>query len=835
MKLKYALAVFAVSLAMSSCVKDPEVNAPLGGGEENFAPDKDNIFPGWVRIKLSEDAPALRTGAFTRGAVESGDAEMDRVAEMLGATEIRRVFNEGGKYAERRRRAGLHLWYDIKIDGAVSRAQSAIAEVPYVVHTQPIYKLKSLAEPILSEDVVYIPSVSSVPGMREASELPFNDKGLAKQWHYHNDGSMENTVAGADIGLFEGWKITTGSPNVIVAVIDSGIEWDHPDLADAMWVNEAELNGTQGVDDDGNGYIDDIYGYSYVPRSEQTIKGGTHGTHVAGTIGAVNNNKIGVCGIAGGDGENPGVRLMSIEVMTDTQGVDVDFADAFAYAADNGAVITNCSWVVDKDILPEDIATGIDYFNTYAGTDESGEVQVGPVKGGLCIFGAGNDGKDWVYYPAKDPRVVGVSAITADYKVAAYSNYGDGLDLMAPGGGDNYGPAELQVYSTYTGHKYAYSAGTSMATPHVTGVAALIASKFQGPGFTAAELRSRLERSFRPTGQYFDPIYHNKVGRGLVDASLILTEVPAEGPGPLTEIKAVPAGAAVNITTPVPVDGNGMPVMFFNLRWAEVVNGTPEEMQTMVLNCNYDAGEEFVYVFEGKSETPYVFQVNAVDRYGNETAYVDLEATTLIFDNHAPELLRPFADVEIQDADVEKYTRTYTLGSFFKDPDAKYGDVISYDVKCSDERIVNAYIKDGVTLVIEPKAKGSCVVTVIATDTRDGVTEAPINVTVLNGPDPNGGGTDPDPDPDPDPEYPGGLSLWPNPVVDVMNIHVSDSENAAVEVVVYDSAAREVVRENITLDEDGNNSCDLEELAPGMYSVKVVSDNGIYNSTIVKR
>ena len=121
---------------------------------------------------------------------------------------------------------------------------------------------------------------------------------------------------------------------MIVAVTDHGVEYDHPDLAGNMWVNEAELNGTPGVDDDNNGYVDDIYGWNVILDSG-TINPGTHGTHVAGTVAAVNNNGIGVCGVAGGTGNGDGARIMSLAIFDSTSANAGSYPDAYAYAADN--------------------------------------------------------------------------------------------------------------------------------------------------------------------------------------------------------------------------------------------------------------------------------------------------------------------------------------------------------------------------------------------------------------------------------------------------------------------------------------------------------------------
>ena len=147
------------------------------------------------------------------------------------------------------------------------------------------------------------------------SSLPMNDPLLQDQWHYQNDGTLAYSKKGADINLFKALEITHGSPNVIVAIVDGGIDINHEDLAANIWINTAEKNGTSGKDDDGNGYKDDVYGWNFVDNSA-TIVPHSHGTHVAGTVAAVNNNGKGVCGVAGGSGHGDGVRLMSCQIFT---------------------------------------------------------------------------------------------------------------------------------------------------------------------------------------------------------------------------------------------------------------------------------------------------------------------------------------------------------------------------------------------------------------------------------------------------------------------------------------------------------------------------------------
>ena len=286
------------ALAAASCTKEasfteetkPEAKTEMGAGE---------VRDGWIRIKIKEDAAPLRAGVFTRGAMESGNEDMDRIAAELGATEVRRVFSDGGRFAERRRRYGLHLWYDVRFDESVpvSRAADRFATIDGVEYIEPVYVIKSTdADAVyVPDNVIYTPSVAVT-----RTEMPFNDPMLSQQWHYNNEGENGFT-AGADINLFEAWKVETGKPNVIVSVHDQGIVLDHEDLAAHIWVNEAEMNGAEGVDDDGNGYKDDIHGWNYINNSPDIIPEG-HGTHVAGTISAVNNNGIGVCGVAGGTG-----------------------------------------------------------------------------------------------------------------------------------------------------------------------------------------------------------------------------------------------------------------------------------------------------------------------------------------------------------------------------------------------------------------------------------------------------------------------------------------------------------------------------------------------------
>ena len=406
-------------------------------------------------------------------------------------------------------------------------------------------------EPIISEPV----AMSDMPqrSATRTSELPFNDEYLVEQWHYHNDGSLNDGddnffQPGADINLFEAWKHTAGDRRVVIAVMDGGVMHSHPDLADNMWVNEAEANGSTGVDDDGNGYVDDIYGYNFCDDSG-IISFDDHGTHVAGTIAAVNNNGLLVSGIAGGSGNGDGCRIMSCQIFKNNNAAtEAEIAEAMTYAANNGAVISNNSWAYSKGVYTSDkvfnnnfsaLMNAISYFEKNAGID-------GVINGGMIIFAAGNDNYNVPSYPGAYYSHICVTAMGPDYKAASYTNYGTGANLCAPGGEMNVygaGPWYGGVISTTADGSYYGMEGTSMAAPHVSGCAALAMSYVLklGKSITAEELKSLILSSTHDIDKYQVGTkqvgyigagrtmnlsdYIGKLGSGYIDAHLLLMQV----------------------------------------------------------------------------------------------------------------------------------------------------------------------------------------------------------------------------------------------------------------------------------------------------------------------
>ena len=724
-----------------SCVREPE--APLSDGQipqETYAPDDEGVLKGWVRIKLRDDAQALRVGTFTRGAMESGDPELDRIAASLGATEVRRVFHEGGRFAERRRKFGLHLWYDVKFDDTlpVSRAQAELGSLSAVAHVQPVYTIRMFdAGNTLPEEAVYVPAQRRA---ERAGAGPFDDPGLPKQWHYNNDGSGTKWVEGSDINLFEAWEVTAGDPSVIVAVTDHGVEYDHPDLAGNMWVNEAELNGTPGVDDDNNGYVDDIYGWNVILDSG-TINPGTHGTHVAGTVAAVNNNGIGVCGVAGGTGNGDGARIMSLAIFDSTSANAGSYPDAYAYAADNGAVISQNSWGYTSGVaMPQDVSDALDYFIANAGVDENGN-QTGPMKGGLLVFAAGNEGTPSARMPAADPRTLCVTAMCSDYTRPNYANYSDDVDIFAPGGADgndrNYSDAD-RVYSTDLDGGYSYKWGTSMACPHVSGIAALVVAHYGvgHPGFTVEECREILLRSYRSVSEYVEPKYDGKLGVGLADAGMIFLEDAGTAPGTVSAPAARAMGRELELAWTVPADGNGLPVAEFRLTYTgrgigKTEGKAPDTSGEVVLR-NYTAvAETATYIWTGQYNTEYRFEVSGIDRFGHESEKVSFSHSTGDYENGKPRTQQDFAPVEFENVG-EAYALSFDLSEYFTDPNFGDGDMLSYSLINRNEDIVDAAVQEG-RLVLLPVGKGTGRVTVTATDLDGEGVQSVLTVTVLNG------------------------------------------------------------------------------------------------------
>jgi len=288
-----------------------------------------------------------------------------------------------------------------------------------------------------------------------------NDAGFGNLWGLHNTGQSGGT-ADADIDAPEAWNLTTGSTAnpVVVGIIDTGIDYTHPDLAANIWVNAGEIAGN-GIDDDGNGYIDDIHGWDFVNNDSNPMDDNGHGTHVAGTIAGVGNNGTGVVGV------NWSAQVMALKFLdANGSGTTANAVKAVNYATANGARLTNNSW------------GGGGYSSTLYNA-----INAARSAGVLFIAAAGNSGSSTASYPAAYnlDNVISVAATDRNDALASFSNYGSSwVDLAAPG---------VSILSTVPGG-YSYYSGTSMATPHVAGVAALAWA--YSPDATYAQVRDAI-------------------------------------------------------------------------------------------------------------------------------------------------------------------------------------------------------------------------------------------------------------------------------------------------------------------------------------------------------
>lgn len=476
-----------------------------------------NYVEGVVRVKLQREIAdrlvAAKLPLSVKGTgkkyVQTGVTPLDRVSQKVKAVSMTRVFPYAGKDEAKHKAAGLDLWYDVHYEASgmkLAQARNLLRSTEGVAYAQriPVYK------PIGGERFLEVSPAAVAKAAKAASTLPFNDPLLNDQWHYHNDGHIPGTKAGADANVFKAWETVTGSKDVVVAIIDGGFQTDHPDLKDNVWINKAELNGKPGVDDDGDGFVDDIYGYNFVINSSN-INAHSHGTHVAGTVGATNNNGIGVCGVAGGKDGKGGVKMMVCQVFDSraSSSAVADFGAALVYAADRGASIAQCSWGASvADDEDKSVTEAVDYFTKNGGGDK--------MNGGLCIFAAGNNGEEGNYYPGCLDKVVAVGSMAPDGSVAYYSNRGKWVDVTAPGGLEDNGQ-QYGVLSTLPNSTYGYNEGTSMACPHVSGIAALILSKYGNKQFSNETLRTLLTTSVNDLYTQ-NPEYEGLMGSGYIDA-----------------------------------------------------------------------------------------------------------------------------------------------------------------------------------------------------------------------------------------------------------------------------------------------------------------------------
>lgn len=587
MKKKYIFAALVSAMGLFSC-SDSETFLESGVQENIVAPISglaDEAVEGELLIKFKPEVEEVlekaqmlsRSGVQTRSSIPS----VDEILDIAGAYTFERVFPVDKRHEERTRKNGLHLWYVVKFDkdmdlNKVALDMSKLSEVATVEYNQVIKRGYDTTKKAKGLNSATREAIQTLGSQTQTENMKL-------QWGIGNDGTVvAGAVTGYDVNCVPAWEKCQGDPSIIVAVVDEGVMYNHEDLVNNMWKNQAETFGSD-EDADGNGYAGDKYGYNFVAGNghiSYTQTGDTgHASHVAGVI-AAENNTIGIRGIAGGDGTpGTGVKIMSCQIFSGEGASSVlNQAKAIKYAADNGAVILQCSWSAASGRINPLMGTpgftsdeewsnsvvlqkeALEYFIHNAGDPN------GVIDGGIAVFAAGNEYAPMVSYPGAYGDFICVTALDPAGKPSCYTNYvspsGSKNLIAAPGGDANaFKDEKASILSTMPNSAiegsdltasqsgYGYMDGTSMACPHVSGVAALglsYAAKLR-KHYRASDFKDLLLASVRDlSGNLSDeksywenwgsvgeaaphlrmnlPAYRGNIG-GLIDAQAVLANI----------------------------------------------------------------------------------------------------------------------------------------------------------------------------------------------------------------------------------------------------------------------------------------------------------------------
>lgn len=720
------LALLSLLAAATGCSKMdvPGDTAPEGISPRSVATSTTgvnrSIIPGRLVVKIKPSAlDGIVTGK--RGTIElrSVPSSLQSTFNRVGVKSIRPLFPDYPEFKDRRHKAGLDRWMVITYDTDIAPTEARLmmageedafesVELQYYLE-KPAYETypMTLAEQDLSTQ------------KKSTTGTTFNDPMLRDQWHLHNDASLgASAIAKADINAFDAWAVNTGDPKVVVCIVDGGVDFRHEDIAanfdlsrsyNFMYDKDGKLKGDSGIE---------IY-----PDE------GGHGTHVAGLVAAVNNNGVGVCGIAGGDGtDDSGVTLINAQVYGLDSERSAGGAAGIVWGADHGAVISQNSWgykYPGPGSIPRYDKEAIDYFVENAGKDEDGnQLPDSPMKGGVVIFAAGNDGMDYKSYPGAYDGAIAVGAFAWDFRVSFFSNRGDWVDILAPGGDMEHFGRKASILSTVPTAQYpsgyAYMDGTSMACPQVSGVAALILSEFGGKDFTPEMLKERLLHAIRPYDvNVLNPSFVGRLGVGCVDAGRALLADGGKAPRKVEGLSVKPSFISAEVSWNVSADEDALPsaptatqyLLYLSddtsLSASDLVKG---KSVGKVYGEEKQIGETLSHLLRNLQDgKKYVIGIVAEDEFGNSSAPTVLQFETP--KNNAPEAVSGLPEGDLVVPSVLKTEFVLAI----KDADGhKWKHELFGDTKGVDALRDN----DNIRVIIQPvqKEEGTYTFTLRLTD-----------------------------------------------------------------------------------------------------------------------
>ena len=745
------------------------------------------FVPGRVTLQFDDEMLSLIEEDLAAGSVRTKSPALNGVLEDLGIVHMERVFPYAGEFEARTRAAGLHRFYQVQFADTLPPTKAAVSfrDIPGVLSASPQRK-------------VY-PRVS------------FNDPLFPRQWHLVN-----TKTAGADINVQTVWdNYTTGSSDVIVCVVDECIDPEHPDLMDNLWKDRSGHTGFN--------FARNNFDLSIRPEHGEGDIG--HGTHVAGTIAAVSNNAAGVAGIAGGNAAAgiPGVRIMNAAIFSGKQyASDASTAQAIKWGADRGAVISQNSWGYAADgclddapdgrisseelraykswVIDDTMKEAIDYFIEFAGCDPQGQrLPTAPMKGGLVLFAAGNENID--YDPICDYEpVISVGAFSDTGEKASYSNYGSWVDIAAPGGEGYYSYdsiwSTLPVRIETSGYGGTDWAGTSMACPHVSGVAALLVSYFGGPGtdFTAEQCREYL---FGGLGGLIGG--SRPVGRKLNAGASFSYGISHETGAPVIAFEQNPVSMKAHEVVRIQVN-------------VDPAAGVTLSCDSQPPGFSFSPSAQ-VITLTGKDAPEGSYSAEIVATASNGGRGVATFSYTIL-PNHAPQVVSTPADILLEGNVPEA---TLNLDPYFKDED---GETLRFEVKAEDERVVSLEVQP---IIAPPSSRlhlvsagfGRTRVTVTALDVRDQKAEVSFLVAC------------------PNPAAP--VSAWPQPAEDELFIGIDTREPTTVDVTLYAATGGQAYHETCTGSAFEPICINLEKMAPGRYTAVATYSGKEYRIPVIKR